>query len=308
MLFDCLGECIHIISEDVRAAVENRDKKYIQDLAKKQIEKGATYVDLNIGPQKKAGHEVMPWMVETVQEVTDVPLSLDTTNAAAIEAGLKVCKKKPLINSTDCTPERLDALMPRAAKYECSIISLTRAKGGLPTTADARVELAAECIFTKATELGIPNERIWLDPLVLTVNGNQDQAQETINAVRFFKQMTDPPPRTTCGLSNVSNSCPHENRSLLNRVFMVMMIGAGLDSAIMDTLDAETMEFLRIVKERDESTPKGKLLVNLYDTYAAMEMFDTSSADMSDPENRDIVKTVGIMQNEQLYAHSYLRM
>ena len=113
---------------------------------------------------------------------------------------------------------------------------------------------------------------------------------------------------TTCGLSNVSNSCPEELRSLLNRVFMVMMMGAGLDSAIMDALDPETMEVLRIVQSRDESTAKGKLFVALYDTYEAMEQFDTASADTSDPEIRDIVKTIGIMQNESLYAHSYLRM
>ena len=88
-----IGECIHIISKDVKAAVENRDKAFIQNLAKHQAEKGANYIDLNIGPQKKAGHEVMPWMVQTIQEVVHLPLSLDTSNAAAIEAGLKVCKR-----------------------------------------------------------------------------------------------------------------------------------------------------------------------------------------------------------------------
>ena len=304
---ECIGESIHIISQNVRVAVENRDKAFIQDLAKRQVEKGATYLDLNIGPQKKAGAEVMPWMVETVQEVTDVPLSLDTTNPVAMEAGLKVCKRPVIINSTDATPERLEALMPMAARYNCGIISLTLAKGGLPTTADLRIELASENIFPAAEQYGVPPERIWLDPLVLTVNGNQDQAQETINAVRFFKQMTDPPPMTTCGLSNVSNSCPEEMRSMLNRVFLVMMMGAGLDSAIMDTMDAEIMEVLQIVDNRDESTAKGKLYVTLYDAYMAMEQFDTSSADTSDPEIRDIVKTIGILQNESLYAHSYLR-
>ena len=305
---ECIGESIHIISQGVRTAVENRDKAFIQDLAKRQVEKGATYLDLNIGPQKKAGAEVMPWIVETVQEVTDVPLSLDTTNPVAMEAGLKVCKRPVIINSTDSTPERLEALMPMAAQYNCGIISLTLAKGGLPTTADLRIELASENIFPAAEQYGVPPERIWLDPLVLTVNGNQDQAQETINAVRFFKQMTDPPPMTTCGLSNVSNSCPEELRPMLNRVFLVMMMGAGLDSAIMDALDPEIMEVLRIIENRDESTAKGKVYVTLYDAYAAMEQFDTASADTSDPEIRDIVKTIGIMQNESLYAHSYLRM
>lgn len=303
-----IGECIHIIAQNVRTAVENRDKAFIQDLARQQEAKGATYLDLNIGPQKKAGAEIMHWMVETVQEVSDLPLSLDTTNPVAMEAGLKVCKKTPLINSTDSTEERLSALMPLAAQFNSNIIALTLAKGGLPTTADARVELAAECIFPAAAEHGIPNEHIFLDPLVLTVNGNQDQAQQTIEAVRFFKQMTDPPPMTTCGLSNVSNSCPAEIRPLLNRVFCVLMMGAGLDSAILDPLDDELMSVIRILETGDESTPKGKLYVALYNAYVNMEQFDTGSADTSDPELKDIVKTIAILQNETLYAHSYLRM
>lgn len=308
MQFDCLGESIHIIAREVRTAVENRDKAYIQKLAKEQKAKGATYLDLNIGPQKKAGAEIMSWMVQTVQEVIDLPLSLDTTNAAAMEAGIKVCKKKPLLNSTDCTPERIAAIMPLAVKYNCNVIALTLTQGGLPTSADARVELASEVILPKAHELGISYDRLWLDPLVLRINGNQDQAQQTINAVRFFKQMTDPPVRTTCGLSNISNSSPHELRSLLNRVFLVMMMGAGLDSAIIDCLDDATMDVLRIIKTRDESTEKGKLYVSLFDTYQTMEMFDTSSVKSQHRDIIDIVKTIGIMQNESLYAHSYLRM
>jgi 5-methyltetrahydrofolate corrinoid/iron sulfur protein methyltransferase len=303
-----IGECIHIISKDVRAAVENRDKAFIQNLAKKQADKGANYIDLNIGPQKKAGHEVMPWMVQTIQEVVDLPLSLDTSNAAAIEAGLKVCKRKALINSTDATEERMSAMMPLAAKYNADLIALTLAKGGIPTTADARVELATERIFTAAAQYGVPIENIWLDPLVLTVNGNQDQVQQTINAVRFFKQLADPPPKTTCGLSNVSNQCPHELRPLLNRVFLIMMMGAGLDSAILDPLDDEIMEAIRIINTRDDSTPKGKLYLGIYDAYAAMEQFDTSQVDKSDPVLRDIAKTVDVMQNKTLYAHGYLKL
>jgi 5-methyltetrahydrofolate corrinoid/iron sulfur protein methyltransferase len=303
-----IGECIHIISKDVKTAVENRDKSFIQNLAKKQADKGANYIDLNIGPQKKAGHEVMPWMVQAIQEVTDLPLSLDTSNAAAIEAGLKVCKRKALINSTDATEERMSAMMPLAAKYNANLIALTLAKGGIPTSADARVELATERIFATAEKFGVPIENLWLDPLVLTVNGNQDQAQQTINAVRFFKQLADPPPKTTCGLSNVSNTCPAELRHLLNRVFMVMMAGAGLDSAILDPLDHETMEAIRILDKRDDSTPKGKLYLGIYDAYAAMEEYDISQVDMSNPELKDIAKTVNILQNKTLYAHGYLRL
>ena len=174
--------------------------------------------------------------------------------------------------------------------------------------ANARVEFATEHIFAAAAKYGVPIENLWLDPLVLTVNGNQDQAEQTINAVRFFKQLADPPPKTTCGLSNVSNSCPAELRHLLNRVFLVMMAGAGLDSAILDPLDHETMEAIRILDKRDDSTPKGRLYLGIYDAYAAMEQYDTIQVDMSNPELSDIAKTVNILQNKTLYAHGYLKL
>ena len=303
-----IGECIHIIAKRVREAVDARDKGFIQELAKRQVEKGAHVLDLNLGPMKKAGPEVMTWVVDAVQEVVDVPLSLDTTNAAAIEAGLKLCQKKAIINSTDATEERLSALMPLAAKYNANIIALSLGKVGLPTTADARIELVAEKILPVAMEHGVPTDNLYLDPLVLTVNGNQDQAPETVNAVRFFKQMTDPAPMTICGLSNVSNSCPAEVRPILNRVYLLMMLGAGLDSAIADPLDDELMEAVRIIESRDDSTPKGELYLALYDAYVLSEEFDTSDVDMTDPELREIAKTIDVLQNKTLYAHGYLRL
>ena len=303
-----IGESIHVISPRVREAIDGREEKFLQELAVKQVAGGAQMLDLNIGPQKKAGPEIMAWMVEIIQRVTDVPLSLDTTNAAAIEAGLKVVKKKALINSTDATPQRLEALTPLASKYHAGIIALTLAATGLPTTADARIQLALESIFPACETYGVPMEDLYLDPLVLTVNGNQDQAQATIEAVRFFKQMTDPPPKTVCGLSNISNGAPNDLRPLINRVFLLMMVGAGLDSAIMDTLDAETMEALRVVGARDESTPRGRLYLAIHDAYSRGEAFDASAFGPGDSQARDIIRTVQMLENRFLYAHGYLKV
>lgn len=288
--------------------MEERDKKTIQELAVRQVEKGANMLDLNIGPQRKTGVEVMRWMVNTVQEVVDVPLSLDTTNAAAIEAGLQLCRHKPLINSTDTTQARLEAMMPLAARYGANIIALTLGEAGLPSTADARIELAVEKILPVASEHGVPIENIYLDPLVLTVNGSQDQAMHTIAAVRFFKQLSDPPPMTTCGLSNVSNGAPRENRPLINRVYLVMMLAAGIDSAIVDAQDDELMKVLCTIESRDGSTPEGRLYLKLYDTMAADEEFDTHSYMPTTKGEQDILKTIEILQNRWIYAHSYLQV
>jgi len=303
-----IGECLQIISKAVRTAIEERDNGFIQDLAKRQVERGAQMLDLNIGPQKKAGPEVMDWLVNTVQEVVDVPLSLDTTNAQAIEAGLKVTKKKPLINSTNADPERMAVLFPLAAKHDANIIALTLRATGLPATADARIEIVSEDLFPAIEQYGLPLENVYFDPLVLTVNGCQDHAPEIVKAMRIIKQISDPPLLTTCGLSNISNGAPKDVRPILNRVYLVMLMGAGLDSAIMDPFDGELMETIRIIEKRDDSTAKGRIYLALYDAYAAEEEFDPSIVDMSDPQQAAILKTIRVLENKTIYAHSYLEL
>ena len=123
-----IGENIHIVSPKVKEALAEQNLKFFQDLAVAQVEGGATYVDLNIGPQKKAGHEIMPWLVKGVQEAVDAPLCLDTTNLAAIEAGLKVAKHQCIINSVSAEEERLEVVPPLAKKYNAKLIALTMGK------------------------------------------------------------------------------------------------------------------------------------------------------------------------------------
>jgi len=303
-----IGENIHIIAPPVKAAIEARDAKVIQTMAVAQVEAGAGIVDLNIGPQKKHGHEVMPWIVEAVQAVTDTPLSLDTTNFAAMEAGLKVCKHPAMLNSASADPDRLDSVMQLAARYGARVIALTMGVDGIPTTADGRAGIAMEALLPAAEAAGLPVEDVFLDPLILAVNCNQDVALESVEAVRMFKMMADPPPTTVIGLSNISNGAPPENRPLINRTMMVMVMGAGLDSAIADPLDTVQNEWIRIAEQRDESTPLGKLVVALYDSVAAMDKLDPALVDTDDPEQVALFKTYRMLCNETLYADSYLRL
>ncbi len=303
-----IGENIHIIAPPVKAAIEARDAQAIQAMALRQVEAGAGILDLNIGPQKKLGHEVMPWIVEAVQEVTDVPLSLDTTNLAAMEAGLQKCARPAMLNSASADPARLDSVMQLAAKYGARVIALTMGVDGIPTTADGRAGIAMEALLPAAEAAGLPIADVYLDPLVLTVTCNQDVARESVEAIRMFKMMADPPPTTVVGLSNISNGCPPETRPLINRTLLVMLLGAGLDSAIADPFDAEQNEFIRIVEQRDESTPLGTLVVALFDASAAMEELDPGRVDESDPRQVDLYKTYRMLQNQVIYADSYLRI
>ncbi len=304
-----IGENIQILSPRIKAAIADRDPAYVRELARKQVKHGASRLDLNIGPRKRDGIEVMQWMIDEVyDEVGAVPLTLDTTNAAAIEAGLKKCGElgiDAMINSTSADPDRLNSTMPMAAEYGAKIIALAMDKN-IPATADGRVALAMEILIPKAEELGIPVENVYLDPLVLTVNGCQEHGPETLDAIRSFKMLWDPAPMTTVGLSNVSNSVPHANRSLLNRTFAVMLMACGLDSAIADPLDEELTDVLRIVQERDDSTGAGKAYLALFDAVAAFEEFTPDHVDMSDLDQEAIFKTVQILENRIIYAHGYL--
>lgn len=302
-----IGEEIQVISTKVRKAIEQRNKEPIQQLAIDQVEAGADALEVNIGPQKKQGPEVMEWMVDTIQEVVDVPLCLDTTNLAAMEAGLKRVKQQAIVNSTSAEPDRLRDVPPLAAKYNAKLIALTMGKS-IPVEADARVGIALEQLVPRILEVGIPMDQILMDPLILTVSGMQEYCPEAIETIRFLKQISDPPPMTLVGLSNVSNGVPMENRSLIYSTYAVMLLAAGLDAAIVDARDVRLKEWVRVVEERDESTPVGQLLVNLYDSTAATEDLDPELVDMEDPEQAAIYKTVQILQNKIIYADGYLQI
>jgi 5-methyltetrahydrofolate corrinoid/iron sulfur protein methyltransferase len=303
-----IGENIHIISPRVKEAFEQQDIKFFQDLAVKQVEAGANALDLNIGPQKKAGHEIMPWLVKGVQAVVDVPLALDTTNLAAVEAGLKVAKNQCIINSTSAEEERLEVVPPLAKQYQAKLIALTMGKAGIPVSAEERVNIALEKLIPRAIELDIPMADLLIDPLVLTVSGCQEYCPECVEAVRILKMAGDPPPMLHVGLSNVSNRVPNEMRPLLNRTYAVMLLAAGVDYAIANPLDEQLKAFIRIVEERDDSTCLAKLLLTLYDKTAAMEKLTAADVDMADPEQAAVFKTAQILYNDIIYTDSYLRV
>jgi 5-methyltetrahydrofolate corrinoid/iron sulfur protein methyltransferase len=246
--------------------------------------------------------------VQAVQEAVDVPLSLDTTNLAAMEAGLRVCNQRAMLNSASADPDRLDAVMALAARHEARVVALTMGVEGIPTTADGRAAIALEELLPAAERHGIEVGDVFLDPLVLTVTCNQDVARESLEAIRMFKMLADPPPTTTVGLSNISNGCPPEVRPLINRVLLVQLLGAGLDSAIADPLDAEQREWVRIAEERDDGAPLSRLIVALFDASANMEELDPSLVDDDDPDQVDLYKTYRMLLNEVIYADSYLRI
>jgi cobalamin-dependent methionine synthase I len=302
-----IGENIHIISEKVKEALAAKNAQFFQELAVKQVEAGAQALDINLGPRKKDGEEVFPWMVETLEAVVDVPLSFDTTNQLGIEAGLKkVTKAQPIINSTSAEPERLEKVPLLAKKYNTRLIALTMGASGIPIAADERVNIAVEKLIPRMLEIDFPMADLIIDPLVLTVSGCQEYCPHLIETIRTLQYAWDPAPTISVGLSNVSNAVPAENRPLINRTYCAMLMGVGLKTMIANPMDKEQNEVIRIIEQRDISTPLGRLYLKIADRTAAMEEPQIEDVDMNDPEQVAVWKTTQILLNKVIYADGYL--
>jgi 5-methyltetrahydrofolate corrinoid/iron sulfur protein methyltransferase len=287
-----IGENLNIMSNTIGPALKERNPKPIQDLAKAETD--VDYIDLNIGPARKAGDELMEWVVKTVQEVTDKPLSLDTTNPVAMEAGLKVCQGKALINSISLQPERLEQELPLVGKYNASMIGLLWGVEGMPRDAAERGILVAELLY-KTGEAGIPSEDIWIDPILTPISVEINQVQSCFEFVSMLKDIA-PDCKSTIGLSNISNGTPQNLRPYLNRACLIILMKHGLYSAIVDAFDAELIAIAR--GERPE-------LVQLVERMMDGERPDLSS--MTEEEAR-YAKTFRVLTGESLYSHSWLEL
>ncbi|MFP4159146.1 MAG: dihydropteroate synthase [Desulfobacterales bacterium] len=291
-----IGESLNVMSKKVGKALKERDPGPIQEEVKFQEEKGMDYIDINLGPAKKDGVELMPWVVKTVQEVTNLPLALDTSNIDAIEEGLKVYKKTdqpPLINSIMCRPERYEKMLPIAAEQNADFIALLWGPEGLPRDENERAALCVELMYA-ANEAGIENERIWVDGIVTPVNIQQDQL---VCLMDFYQMLQDiaPGAKSTCGLSNISNGPPAHLRPILNQTYMVMLERSGMYSVISDPLD-----------EKLTAIAKGQHPEIVDVIHKAMD--GETDASEHPKELADYVKTVDVILGRKLYSDSWLEL
>ena len=288
-----IGENINVMSKIVGPALKERNPGPIQELAKAEVEAGMDYLDLNIGPARKGGDELMTWLVNTVHEVTDKPLSLDTTNPLAMEAGLKVHKGRALINSISLA--RMEEELPLVKKYNADFIGLLWGREGMPRDADERAMIAVE-LMTKANEMGIPDESIWFDPIVTpVVNIESNQSKPCLEFMSMVGEIT-PGCKSAVGLSNVSNGAPAHLRPYLNQTYMMMLMKYGLYSVIVDAFDSELVKIAR--GEKPE-------IVDLVQRVMDGEKPDLPSLS---EEEVNYVKTVRVLTGESLYSHSWLEI
>ena len=245
-MFRIIAENINVMYKKIGTAMKERNKKPIQEMTEKLVANGADLLDINLGPARKGGEELMTWVVETVQEVADKPLYLDTSNIAAMEAGLKANKEsagKAVINSISARPERMEKMWPLAQKYNAGAVALVLGVDGIPRDAAERAANAA-MLMAAAGEHDIPPEDVWIDPIVIPVNSQQQQVGYCTEFIAMLPEMA-PGYSNTCGLSNVSNGAPDQLRPLLNQCYLMMLKHIGLTSAILDGLDTEILNIAK---------------------------------------------------------------
>jgi len=233
-----IGELINGMYSKVAAALEGRDAAFIADLARRQVDAGADALDINCGPLAKDPASDMRWLVETIQGAVGVPLSLDSTKLAVIEAGLEVCTNKAIINSTTADEEKLVPYLHLAKEKDAGLIALTLDKKGVPQDGERRLELAARIVECAGMN-DFSMERLFLDPVLMPINVAQGQLFAILEVVKDLKLLADEA-HVVVGLSNISQGA--KDRPWINRAFLLMAQGAGLDAVILDPLDSELMK------------------------------------------------------------------
>ena len=229
-----IGERINSTRKPITAALEARNADYILYEARRQWDAGAAYLDVNTAMMRANEPEVMTWVIELIQgEFPEVLVAIDSANPAAVEAGLKAHKGRPILNSINGEKQRMEALIPLIREYKPRVIGLTIHDDGVTQDADERYGIGAELIELLSKN-DIDLDDIFIDPLIFPVSAELQAGNISLTIMGRLKE-NFPGVHTVCGLSNISFGLPE--RKLINQVYMMLAMGRGLDAAIVDPLD-----------------------------------------------------------------------
>jgi 5-methyltetrahydrofolate corrinoid/iron sulfur protein methyltransferase len=239
-----IGEKINSSIPFTKKAIENRDTDYIRKLASDQAAAGAHMIDVNAGTFVDEEVDIIRWLVQIVQDVTDVPLCIDSPNPAALKAALPLIRRKALVNSISLEKDRYNGILPVVKDFGTSVVALCMDDEGIPKDADKRIAIACR-LAEKLNAEGIATSDIYFDVLVQPISVDDTFGMASLNAVKGIRERI-PGAHTTGGVSNISFGLPE--RKLLNNVYTAAMISAGMDTLIIDPLDRRLMASIAAAK------------------------------------------------------------
>lgn len=236
-----IGELINSTRKAIKKAIDEQDVTYIQGLAKKQEEAGADYIDVNAGAYVHDEAKHLTWLVKIVQEVVEKPLALDSPDPKVLEAAMKVHRGVPLVNSISAEKERYEAVVPLLKGAGIPVVALCISDDGMPDSAEDRLRVAQKLLEDLDRD-GVAMEDVFIDPLVKPVSVNGAYGPQALDAIAMIKALHTGA-HITSGLSNISFGLPR--RALINQAFLVLAMGRGMDSAIVDPLDERKMSLIK---------------------------------------------------------------
>lgn len=245
--------------KDIKKALKDEDWPYLKKIAREQVKAGAKFLDVNIGISGIDKIKVMKRLIQELQVEIPLPLVIDSNDPVVLEAGLEVYIGKPIINSITGEQKVMDKIFPMVKKYGTAVIGLTLDDRGIPSTVEGRLAIARK-IVEEADRYGVNKENIFIDPLTLTAGSEQDQVMVTLETIKRVKDELGV--LTTLGLSNISHGLPE--RELINRVFLGMAIGYGLNLPIANPFDDsihQSIEVANLLTNRDKN---GKIFIRNY--------------------------------------------
>lgn len=243
-----VADNIQITNELIGNALETQNPYPIQELVKLCENAGANALDINPGPLLRDPEKKMTFLVEATQEVSDLPIVLDTSNHKALESGLLACKKKAVINGFSLQPEKLEHILPLAKKYHTDIIGyLLFPNSHVPPDASQRLNIAFE-IYTKCMDAGIDKEQLIIDPVIVPIlwqNGKK-QAREVLTVIRTLPELLGYSVRTIAGISNLTTSPGERDKKLLlEQSYVAMLAEAGLNMALVNVFHQGTINTIK---------------------------------------------------------------
>ena len=296
MYVQCIAESINIMGTRIGKAMKERDPGPIQLMANEEVADGADFLDLNIGPARKEGPKLMPWMVNVTEEITDCPLSLDTTNADALIAGMKAAENPRIhvMNSISLQPERMEKLIPVAAETGCNVVGLLWGVDGMPRDSNERAAMTVD-LSMAMNKAGIPNEKILIDPIATPITLGSDQVLSGLEFMGMLPEIA-PGVKSIIGLSNVSNGVSAEKRPYLNRAFLAMLMKHGIWSAIVDTYDHELIQLAH-----------GQMPELLKLVHDIMDENEPDPGTLS-PKEMEYYKTTRVLMGKTIFSESWLEL
>jgi cobalamin-dependent methionine synthase I len=300
-----IGNQIRLTRGILAAALRQRKGSLFHTLARQQVEAGANWLLVDLGPQRKDAAGDLAWLVETIHDQVSIPLVLRSDDPVALEAGLQAASDQLLVDATLPAVEDIAPFLSLAQRYGAKF-AFSACPGGLPSPTDERLTLVTDTLLPQTLDAGLALEDIYVDPLVVALTCDQPMVPTSSETLRLLKVAAEPVPNTLVHLDDIADGVADAAKPYVTQAYVTMLLAAGLDALVANPLDPYLMEVIRVVRERDVATAYDRVLLRLYDVSNAEVELDPASIDQSAPDQVSLFKTVQVLTNKLIYADSYL--